>query len=292
MAEVAKIFAEARPYFSDTVSMQWVFYKHDSEEPYPYPNIMKIHAPASTLEFYQRMDFNGKNILINQVAINDVSGLEELLLILQNSLSLPDRKAIINHQDQNGNTALVYACAKNEFDMVRLLLDAGADVNLGGTEGNPLFQAVCYGSYEVFCELIKAGADPKAVLEKFADQVEPFKWLLKNPDICLEKTLARQISRLFSAVLGKTSGSQFFASMHQDHKRYAQKIISILLSPDHKEDGPEEIQDLIKHYPPKTEDDFKDCVDFVLNTILSPRIIEMQDVNGVGFIPSKIEIQL
>ena len=50
--------------------------------------------------------------------------------------------AYIDAQDIYGNTALIYAASDNNDDVVELLIDAGADIELTNTSG---FSAYDYG---------------------------------------------------------------------------------------------------------------------------------------------------
>jgi hypothetical protein len=67
----------------------------------------------------------------------------------------------INATSPSGITALMYAAAGGHYEVVRLLLDAGADVNAHGGECTPL-QAAVGGGGRVVTALIDAGADVDA----------------------------------------------------------------------------------------------------------------------------------
>jgi ankyrin repeat protein len=45
----------------------------------------------------------------------------------------------VNHQNTNGQSALFYACSKNNFQMTKLLLENGASVNVQDKYGNSKF---------------------------------------------------------------------------------------------------------------------------------------------------------
>lgn len=61
---------------------------------------------------------------------------------------------------QTGCSALYRACTANRAEMVQLLVDAGADVNLGNAEArSPLGVASWYGYTTVARTLLEAGAD-------------------------------------------------------------------------------------------------------------------------------------
>jgi hypothetical protein len=67
----------------------------------------------------------------------------------------------INATSPSGITALMYAAAGGHYEVVRLLLDAGADVNAHGGECTPL-QAAVGGGGRVVTALLDAGADVDA----------------------------------------------------------------------------------------------------------------------------------
>ncbi len=63
--------------------------------------------------------------LIDAVKKNDMPTLQKMLNSVQN----------INEQNEQGNTALHYAVATNNYDMVKVLLDNNADVNVENAKG-------------------------------------------------------------------------------------------------------------------------------------------------------------
>lgn len=73
-------------------------------------------------------------------------------------------KSVLNKFDYSYRTPLMWAAEKGELEVVRMLIDAGADVNAfdeihAGT--NALLEAVKRGgSYEMVALLVNAGADP------------------------------------------------------------------------------------------------------------------------------------
>ena len=72
------------------------------------------------------------------------------------------REVMVATCDENGRTALHFACGIGNSDAVRLLLDAGAVVDAGDTEGfTPLHIAAGYMHRGVLRMLLAAGADPE-----------------------------------------------------------------------------------------------------------------------------------
>ena len=92
--------------------------------------------------------------------------------------ALLDRGADVNLQDNDGDTALHGAAQNGQVEIVHLLLAKGANVNarnkVGGT---PLMWAAVYGHEEAVAELLKAGADASL---KDEDGVTALMWATKN----------------------------------------------------------------------------------------------------------------
>ena len=66
----------------------------------------------------------------------------------------------VNKRDESGNTPLIYACAKGSRDLVKLLLDNGADACLGNQKSRmPLHYAAEKGNFQIISLLLDAGAD-------------------------------------------------------------------------------------------------------------------------------------
>ena len=69
----------------------------------------------------------------------------------------------LNRKDNNGYTALHYACRKGTRDIARILIENGANVNLMTNNGvTPLHLAASIGSKEIIKLLLDAGADINA----------------------------------------------------------------------------------------------------------------------------------
>ena len=71
--------------------------------------------------------------------------------------------ALINAQSTRGATALFLAAQAGNTEVVKLLVDAGTDVDIANeNDATPLFIAAREGHLEVVRLLLEAGADPTA----------------------------------------------------------------------------------------------------------------------------------
>lgn len=79
----------------------------------------------------------------------------------------PDTTEIINSVNENGVTPLYMACEKGSWDIVKLLIRAGANVNQGNQQSvSPLHIAAQNGHLEVVKLLIAAGANVNSQTDK------------------------------------------------------------------------------------------------------------------------------
>ncbi|MDE5943354.1 MAG: ankyrin repeat domain-containing protein, partial [Clostridia bacterium] len=66
----------------------------------------------------------------------------------------------VNKRDESGNTPLIYACIKNSRDVVKLLLENGADSELCNIFSRaPLHFAAESGNKEIIALIVDSGAD-------------------------------------------------------------------------------------------------------------------------------------
>lgn len=94
--------------------------------------------------------------LIDYVKLGNITKVQELIAANVN----------LNHQDEYGYTALIWAASYSKPDMVKLLLEAGADKDITDIDKhNALFWANYYGHPEVI-ELLNKSLDGKKVLTK------------------------------------------------------------------------------------------------------------------------------
>lgn len=99
----------------------------------------------------------------------------------------------VNKRDESGNTPLIYSCMKNARELVKLLLDSGADACLGNQKNRtPLHFAAQAGNFQIISQLCGAGADvnctdndgvtPLMLLAQ-SGKTDAALQLLQNPDI-------------------------------------------------------------------------------------------------------------
>jgi ankyrin repeat protein len=84
---------------------------------------------------------------------------DEFLNYIKMKLPIED----INKTNYNGNYILSWACAKDKLDIVKYLLENGADVNIVGVNGyTPLHFANANGHFTIVDLLEKKGANQDA----------------------------------------------------------------------------------------------------------------------------------
>ncbi len=92
------------------------------------------------------------NDMIGAIIRNDITGVKQLI----------DSGTDINKQDGAGFTALHFACQENNIELVELLIERGAELEIRDVYGNtPLIRAVSSfrGNGEVIDYLLSKGAD-------------------------------------------------------------------------------------------------------------------------------------
>ena len=83
------------------------------------------------------------------------------------TVSIPE-EGVEEHQQKDGSTGLYIACKAGHVEVVRILLQAGSDVDRTTNKGfTPLYRASLLGHSVVVQDLLRAAADPE-----MCDQVE------------------------------------------------------------------------------------------------------------------------
>ena len=95
--------------------------------------------------------------LIDYVKLGDITKVKELI----------DTGVNLNHQDEYGYTALIWAVCYNKIEMVKILLSSGANKEIEDIEKhNALFWANYYNNLEVANILNKSLDDKEKVTKK------------------------------------------------------------------------------------------------------------------------------
>lgn len=99
-------------------------------------------------------DYFQKSPFFDAVKSGDLDRVRELLV---------DNSSLIASENFFGDTALHIAVTSGNNDMIKVLLEAGADVNTKGASGvTPLHLASFYGNEKIAETLLSAGADVNA----------------------------------------------------------------------------------------------------------------------------------
>jgi ankyrin repeat protein len=85
----------------------------------------------------------------------------------QIAVALIEAGAVVNDRgtdDERGETALHWTASSDDVDVARVLIDAGADIEMpGGSIGTPLDNAIGYGCWHVAALLVESGAAVEAL---------------------------------------------------------------------------------------------------------------------------------
>ena len=136
------------------------FFKNQNKK---YFTINKILSRTKTIEINRKR--SKKPLLKNLMKRDDFNKLKNLIYNKDENqfkyecLNISNNYDI-NTCDRNGNTLLILACMNGDFNIVKLLLDNGANPNCTNLNKNtPLHYAISHQEYDIADLLIKNGAN-------------------------------------------------------------------------------------------------------------------------------------
>jgi ankyrin repeat protein len=151
--------------------------------------MLRVHKSISKIVDYQAVDLNGSTALHHSV-----QNLEITKALLDSGFG-----SAINIQNHEGNTALISACTSNRLEVIKLLIDCGADTELKNLEGfTALITTVqCTKSNEIIKLLHEVGANLEAednfgntaLLIAYAQSKSKYEAEWSQPNVDLLKSL-------------------------------------------------------------------------------------------------------
>jgi ankyrin repeat protein len=138
------------------------------------------------------------------------------------------QKADVNATQGDGSTALHWAAYKDDLEMAKLLLAAGADVKAKTREGEitPFFMACSNGDAAMVEAMLKAGADANSVKSNGttalmaaagSGNADAVKLLLDHgADVNVKESAHGQTAVMFAAALGRDAVIRVLAQHHAD----------------------------------------------------------------------------
>ena len=104
-----------------------------------------------------------QNILIDMVYTGPEGYVAQGAFINGLNHAIQEGSGLLNNQDEDGNTALIIACATAQAPIAGVLISKGAEVNLANKKGEtPLMHAIAHGYEDLVKGLIEKGADCNA----------------------------------------------------------------------------------------------------------------------------------
>jgi ankyrin repeat protein len=158
---------------------------------------------------------------------------------------LSAKGANVNATGADGSTAIMYAAANDDLELVRALIKAGANVNLKNQLGtSALTEAAIIGSAPIIETLLKAGADPNfktpngetpLMAAARSGKVDAARALLAaGADINAKETWGGQSAIMWAAAQGQADMVKFLASKDaslNDHGKVNQWERKIIQEP-------------------------------------------------------------
>ncbi len=145
-------------------------------------------------------------------------------------VSLLKEKADVNAMQGDGMTALHWAAYRDDVELARLLIDAGANVKATTRDGGltPLSMASTNGSAAMIETLVKAGADPNSrfvrgttplMLAAASGSADAVKMLLDHgADVNAREEAHGQTAAMFAAAAGRAAAIQVLTAGGADLK--------------------------------------------------------------------------
>ncbi|KAH0419847.1 hypothetical protein CcaCcLH18_14269 [Colletotrichum camelliae] len=157
----------------------------------------------------------------------EIPGLKGIHLLAFNGHNqLLSRFLGLNHEGvdiraENGSTALAFASRNGHMEMVRLLLEKGADMNAVDNEGQtPMYVASYYGHLDVLQHLIKRGAD-KDIPNK--DSWTPLYTASRNGHLEVVRLLVQNGADLIAAA--NTGRTPLYETAHHGYLKVFQLLL-------------------------------------------------------------------
>ncbi len=142
---------------------------------------LNIHMANLTFEETTQED----KFFLSYAVSNELRSLQDLLQATSN----PER--LIRLKDNQGNNALALACMEGHRDVVKLLVEEGADIENINLEGKtPLMESLCFGHGSLSEFLVLKGASTSAkdaegtssleIAKHRLEEMEEYEWMLSR----------------------------------------------------------------------------------------------------------------
>lgn len=149
--------------------------------------------------------------------------------------NLIDDGAPLNETDTKGDTALIKAAAKNDFELVDILLNAGCDPNIPDRDGNtPLIRTIEIikdesSALNIICALIDRDANVLAVNEQghdamyYADKWKDFHIGIHSFLLSYSSSIAAERDNTAAAPAPAKEQKPAFGARHKNLRNYIKK---------------------------------------------------------------------